>query len=226
MPLPTTAADPVTISGNAEEITTGGINALVGASIASFKTGNATALDTVTSGAAGAFTSGNLVTGGVPLDGYVAATVPGVSGAPSAYRGSFIYPPSPLAKSLAGTPVLMLKQTTFTQLSGFAGFTQDDTGNGALILQVVDCANTPVNGATITAMQGTTDVSGMAFDLGQLSAMAAGTFFVFNVPAGATDVGATYMGHTFRTHSIMSYKKDANTLPNGSLTLTIIKPGP
>jgi hypothetical protein len=226
-PLPTTAADPITISGTSQEISTSGLAGLAGVTVASFKTGTATALNTVTSGAGGTFTSGNLVTGGTPLDGYVEATVPGAGSAPSAYRGTFIYPADPLVANLAGAPVIVIKQQTFTLLaSTAAGFTQDDTTNGALLVLVTDCAGTPVNGATVTAKQGTTDVSGMSLDLGAFSAQAAGTFFVFNVPAGATDVGATYDGHTFRTHSVMSYKADATTLPNGALTLTIVKPGP
>ena len=226
-PLPTTAADPITISGTTEEITMSGLNPLAGVTVDTFKTGNATALNTVMSATGGAFMTGNLATGGVPLDGYVRAIVPGPGPSASLYRGTFIYPSAPLAATLAtALPVILIKPATFNSLQMFAGFTQDDTANGALILLVTDCANTPIDGATITAKQGSTDVSGSVFDLGALSSMAAGTFFVFNVPDGATDVGATYMGHTLRTHSIVAHKKDVTTLPNGSLTLTIIKPGP
>ena len=229
MSLPTTAADPITVSGTTQEITTGGINALVGASVASFKAGTATALDTVTSGAAGAFTSGNLTTSSVPLPGYIEATVPAVGGTANDYRATFLYPPAPLAKSLANAPVIMIKNATLAQVGSFlGGFTQDDTVNGALFIAVTDCANTPINGATLSVKQGSTDVGAMSVDLGSLSAQAAGTFFVFNVPAGATDVTASYMGHNFPVHSVTSYKKTAasGTLPNGALTITIVRPGP
>ena len=227
MAEPTTAPATITIAGTTQEITTGGINALVGASVASFKAGTATALDTVTSGAAGAFTSGNLTTSSVPLPGYIEATVPAVGGTANDYRATFLYPPAPLAKSVANAPVIMIKNTTLAQVGSFlGGFTQDDTVNGALFIAVTDCANTPINGATLSVKQGSTDVGAMSVDLGSLSAQAAGTFFVFNVPAGATDVTASYMGHNFPVHSVTSYKKATGTLPNGALTITIVRPGP
>ncbi len=231
-PLPTTAADPITISGTSETISTSGISATAGVTISSFKTGTATALDTVTTDTNGNFTSGNLVTGGVPLDGYVEAvkTATAVDGGMTVVdRTTFVYPDAPLVKNLASAPVLMINPTTFNTLSSFAGATQDDTMNGALVLLVTDCAGTPINGATVSIKQGTADV-GMSFDLGSLSSMAAGTFFVFNVPDGATDVSASYMqggtNEVFRTHSVMAHKKDDALLVNGSLTITLVRPGP
>jgi hypothetical protein len=225
MAEPTSAADPITIAGTTQELSTGGLAALAGVQVQSFKTGTATALNTVTSGTGGVFTSGNLVTGGVPLSGYVEATVPVVGTTANDYRATFVYPPAPLAKSLTNSPVIMLKNATFTQLGSFLGFTQDDTVNGALFVAITDCANTPITGATLSVKQGTAEV-GTQVDLGQFGAQAAGTYFVANVPAGATSVTAMANGHAFPVHSVISYKKDTQTLPNGALTLTIVRPGP
>ena len=226
-PEPTTAPANITIGGTVQEITGGGISALTGAAVQSFKTGTAQPLDTATSGAGGAFMSGNLSTGGTPLDGYIEAQVPQVGSTTNDYRATFLYPPAPLAKNLANAPVIMIKNATLTQLRPLlGGFTQDDTNNGAMFIAVTDCANTPINGAVLSVKQGTTDVGAMQIDLGTLMSQAAGTFFVFNVPAGATQVSATYDGHTLPAHTVMSYKKNVNNLPNGALTITIVRPGP
>lgn len=225
MAEPTTAPATITISGTTQEVSTGGLAALAGVKVQSFKSGTATALDTVTSDAGGAFTSGALTTGGMPLNGYVEATVPVVGGTANDYRATFVYPPAPLAKSLANSPVIMIKNATFNQIGQFGGFTQDDTANGALFVAVTDCANTPINGATLSVKQGSAEV-GTQLDLGGFSAQAAGTFFVANVPAGATSVTASISGHDFPVHTVTSYKKDTQTLPNGALTLTIVRPGP
>jgi len=217
MPQPTTAPDPITVSGTTAEISQGGANPLANVAVAVFKVGVQNALQQLTSDAGGAFASGNITTGGKPFNGFLRASL-------ATYRTTALFPPAPLADTTAGIPVLMVSNGTFQLISGVAGATQDDTANGALFIAVTDCANTPVADATLTVKQGAADV-GTIFSLGSLSQQAAGVFIVFNVPPGATDIGATFMGMTFATHSVISFKK-AKATDEGTTTLSTVRPGP
>ncbi|MBV8762186.1 MAG: hypothetical protein JO257_33150, partial [Deltaproteobacteria bacterium] len=142
MANPTTAADPITISGTTETLTMSGVQTVPNVAVDIYKSGVAAPLDSKTSDAQGAFTSGNIVTAGVPFDGYIKAAV-------ATYRTSYLYPPNPAVASVTGVPVVMLSTQNFALLSQFAGATQDDTNNGVLLLTVTDCANKPINGATL-----------------------------------------------------------------------------
>jgi hypothetical protein len=226
-PLPTTADATVTVAGTTEEITLMGIAALGGADINVFKVGTAAPLDTLKSdAAAGTYTTKALTTGGVPLDGYLEGGHTDVNnmGTITSYRTTYVFPPQPVSTSLPQVPILIASTQTFGQLVAVAGATQDDTKNGALFIAVTDCANKPVTGATVTAKQNNTEV-GTLFDLGSLSPMAAGLYFVFNVPDGNTDVNATLGATSFLGHTVIAFKK-TNNLPNGSMTTTIVRPGP
>lgn len=225
-PLPTTAPDPVHVSGSTQEISISGLKAAAGLNIQSFKSGSANALDTTTSDSMGNFMTGALATGGVPLDGYVRASS-GTTAGSTQYRTTYLYPSSPLAADLTGAPVIVITPQTFSQLGSFlGGGTQDDTNNGALLVLVQDCSSTQMNGATLSVKQNDATV-GTIIDLGAASgqAQAAGLFFVYNVPAGTTTVSATYNGMTLRAHNVVAYK-NSSTDPNGTITLTNVTPGP
>lgn len=217
-PNPTTAADPITVGGTTETLSMSGLMTVPGADVGIYKTGTANAVDTQTSDANGGFTSGNIATGGVPFDGYIV-------GAKTGYRTSYLYPPTPAAASITGAPVALLTDQAVSQLSGFAGSTQDDTNNGMLFLTVTDCTNTPVQGATVSVKQGATEV-GTQFDLGSLVSQAAGIIIVFNVPDGATDITGSLGSMTFPTHTVQVHKKPNGQGAVGTVTLTTVRPGP
>jgi hypothetical protein len=106
--------------------------------------------------------------------------------------------------------------------------TQDDTANGALTVAVTDCSLTnpmPIDGATLKVQQGGQDV-GTVFDLGALAAQAAGTFFVFNVPDGPTQLIVSFDNMTFPTRTVVAHKKPMGMNTEGTLTATIVRPGP
>lgn len=214
-PAPTTATDPITISGITSEISLSGTTATDAVSVSFYKTGTATALSTVASAGGGLFASGNLVTGGVPLDAYIVASL-------AQARTTYLYPPNPAKQSLANVPVPIITAATFTQLTGLVMVQQNDATNGALIAIVSDCAQKPITGATIAVKQGSADV-GTVFDLGSLSAMAAGTFFVFNVPDGSTTITAKYGTMTFPVRTVLAHKIADGA---GSITATEVLPGP
>ncbi len=217
-PNPTTADDPITVAGTTETLSQSGLMTLSGVTVQIFKSGVAVAVDTQTSDANGNFTSGNIVTAGMPFDGYI-------KGSLASYRTSFLYPPTPPTASVTGVPVPLFSTQNFDLLAGFAQATQDDTNNGALFLTVTDCANTPIDGATISVQQGGQDV-GTQYDLGQLSQQAQGIIIVFNVPDGATDLSATYGSMTFPVHTVLAHKKPNGMNTVGTLTLTTVRPGP
>ncbi|HEU0035733.1 MAG TPA: hypothetical protein VFQ53_34210 [Kofleriaceae bacterium] len=212
-PAPTTAPATITVSGTANGIDLNGtqpqINPLDGATVNACK-GNCTAankLDTQTSDANGNFTTKALTTGGVPLDGYIRVTKTG-------YRTSNIFPPAPLVADTAGVPAVAFSTTAFQAAVLFLQVTQT-AGNGDVTLFVTDCANTPIMGAQVTVKQGGTDV-GQIIDAGSFG-QGGGTFIVFDVPPGDTEVSATYNGMTLRAHTVTTF--------GDQTTATQIRPG-
>jgi hypothetical protein len=213
---PTTAANPITVAGMTQELTTSGPMNVPMVTVAAYKVGTTAALSTVTSDSTGAFTTGNLNTGGAPLDGYIKASKG------TTYRTTYLFTPNPLVANLMSTPVLMVSPGTFDTVAVVTGNTQDDQANGALIVTVADCQLHPLTGATLSVKQGGNEV-GTQYDLSQLSPTAAGFFLVFNVPDGQTQISATYQGMSFPAHTVVAHKASGGL---GTLTLSAVQPGP
>ena len=221
-PFPTTAPATVTAAGTVQELGMSGVSAVAGATLATFQIGGEAAVDTATSDATGGFTTGALPTGGAPFDGYIRASK---ADAQNPYRHTFVFPPAPLAADLPLVPVLMLRASLFSLIaSAVAGVNQNDAANGALMVFVTDCTSTPIPGSTVSVKRDGVAV-GTVFDFSQVSPMAAGAYFVFNVPAGEVDVSASYEGTTFPAHRVISFANGGD-VANGATTLTIARPGP
>ncbi len=200
---PTTANANVTISGTTQEVAVQGtmpaINANANVTVKACK-GNCTGpnnLGTVMSDGQGVFTTAQLATGGVPLDGYLDTTKTGD-------RRTLVYPPSPLTMNQGGVPVLMFDNAAFALFNQFLlEPDQNDATNGVVGIIVTDCMNMPITtGATVAAKQNGTAVGDPPLDLGSLAAQGAGTYLITNVPAGDTEVSATVSGMTFRAHVV------------------------
>ncbi len=233
---PTTAQAMITLGGTVGEVvvsgTTPSVQAAHNATVAVCKgdCANANQLDTKTTPMMGCpamgcpYTSSPVATGGTPLDVYVKATKTG-------NLTTYIYPPSPLTMNLMNAPVVMFASTTI-QLLGLIGITQD-AQKGIMFVAVADCANMPITDtANVTLsikqdgqpVQGTTQV-----DASMFAAQLAGTFVIFNVPAGtiptngdppagkATEIGATYKTKTLLAHTVTVF-------PN-STTASAVRPG-
>ncbi len=221
-PFPTAAPAAITAAGTVQELTMQGLAAVDAATVATFEVGTTAAVDSVTSAADGTFTTGSLATGGVPFDGYLHGAK---ADAMDPYRDTFVFPPAPLAADAPIVPVIMLRDGTFDLIATFAaGVNQNDAANGALMLLVTDCANMPMSGATPIVTQGGTAV-GTVYALANLNPMAVGLYFVYNVPAGDTDVSASYMAMTFPAHRVIAFS-NGGAVTNGATTLTIVRPGP
>lgn len=226
---PPTAVDAsITVTGQTAELGQGGSTPVGNIEVSIFKVGGNTASATVTSsttaGSEGEFSSGAITTNGMGLEYLKALDL----AATPTYRTTYLYPPYPLRASQDGVPVVLLAQSTLDTLSGFGIGTQDDTNNGMLVVIVNDCSTTDpkaLDGADLTVKQGNTNV-GDIIDLGQLIPQAAGTFFVLNVPDGATDVTASFDGKVFPTHTVVAHKKPNGQGAMGTVTATAIPPGP
>ncbi|MGE0546661.1 MAG: hypothetical protein AB7R00_06375 [Kofleriaceae bacterium] len=144
----------------------------------------------------GTFTTDAIATQGSPpsLDAYLRLSKTG-------HRTTTIHPASPFTMDVADIPAVLLTPTAFGAGELLLGVDQNDTTNGLLALGVTDCANTPIPDATVTVTQGGNAV-GQVIDAGGLGAMYGGAYLVYNVPEGATEVGAMYNGMTLRTHTI------------------------
>jgi len=223
-----TAAANVTLSGAALEVVVNNLqpdiapahNATIDVCKASSTTcANADKLDTKTTPMMGcpatgcAFTTDALATGGSPLDVYVKATKTG-------NRTTYIYPSAPVIANVMNVPGVMFTPGVIAAL-GIVGITQTD-GKSIMLVAVTDCANMPITDTAnlnITIKQGGTAVAGTTvLDASMLDPMLAGTFAVFNVPAGpdtnnpsaVTEVGGTYKTHTLRAHDVRVFR-DATT---------------
>ncbi len=204
---PTTAPATVAISGSVNDINTSMmIVPVADAAVKAFKNGSPDLqIGSTTSDSAGAWSLPAVPTGTIPVDGYVEAKK-------ATHRTVRLYPPSPISEDIPNAPVLLISDSTFSLLVQFTGNTQSDA-NGTVGLAVVDCANTPIGGATVTVKQNGADV-GTIFDASQLQD---GAFLVFDVPPGDTVVSASFMGMTFRAHNVTTLAKTTST--------TIVKPG-
>jgi hypothetical protein len=134
-----------------------------------------------------------------------------------------VFPPTPLQSNVANVPVILVPNQLLALIGMITG-PQDDANNGLLFVAVTDCAGTPVPGAALSVKQGANEV-GTQFDLSAVAPQAAGLYLVVNVPAGDTDVGATFNGQAFRSHTVKSFK-NGNGVVAGATTTTTVRPGP
>jgi hypothetical protein len=217
---PTTAMNPITIAGTTTTLSMSGAMAVPDVDVDVFRSSSPTAVASVMSDSTGAYMTGNISTGGTPLAGYVRAMEP-------TYRTTYLYPPTVVAASLTDVPVVMISNSLFEQLTGIIQVAQDDMNNGAMIVLVTDCAvpmPAPIDGATVKVQQNGADV-GTIFDLGALAAQAAGTFFVFNVPDGTTQIQVSYDGMMFPMRTVVAHKKPMGMNTEGTMTATAVRPG-
>jgi hypothetical protein len=220
-PEPTTADVIITISG----VVTVGQDATQGVSVGMYETGVMSALNFATTGASGEF-SGNIDTEAVPFDGYLEAQYAHTVGSDIVgERITWLYPAGKLTTSVSNVQVPILDAQSQQVIESISGHTQDDTNSGMLVVAVTDCGATPqpLAGATLSVTQDGNAV-GEVFDPSTLDPQLGGTFIVFNVPDGATEVAATYGGMTFPAHTVQVHKQNSLAIP--SLTETQVRPGP
>ena len=205
--LPTTAPALIDVTGQVLQNVISP-NALGGAPVFAFRTGDTTHIAADTSSTPGFFDL-SITTGGTPVDGYLRVT-------DSAHITTYAYPARPLADNATET-VLMVTNTEVTLIGPVLGVTQT-AGNGLMAIVVENCAGTPIAGATVSVTPGgTVRYNGPSGpDQSASSTAADGVAYVFNVPAGNVVVHASASGHTLRQHTVNA-RADV-------LTLTSIQP--
>jgi hypothetical protein len=212
---PTNAADPVTLAGTTETFNGSALTQLPMVTVDTYKTGTVQPVDTKTSDANGAFTTGAIATAAAPFDGYI-------KGSKATYRTSYIYPPNKVVANLAGVPVPMISDALVTQYQ--AVLQQNDTANGMLFISVADCALMPISGSTLSVKQNGAEV-GTKLELSAINPALAGIYLVSNVPDGDTTVSGSYSGMTFPSHVVVAHKKPAGANAEGTLTVSAVVPG-
>ena len=192
-PEPTTADVIITISG----VVTVGQDATQGVSVGMYETGVMSALNFATTGASGEF-SGNIDTEAVPFDGYLEAQYAHTVGSDIvAERITWLYPAEKLTTNVSNVQVPILDAQSQQAIETISGHMQDDTNSGMLVVAVTDCGATPqpLAGATLSVTQNGS-AAGEVFDPSVLDPQLGGTFIVFNVPDGPTEVAGSFGGRT------------------------------
>ena len=205
--LPTTAPALIAVSGQVRQ---NAIlpNALRGAYVFAFRTGDTTTLAADTSDTPGAY-SLSITTGATPVNGYIRAT-------DSAHITTYAYPAVPLAAN-ATENILMVTTTEFSFLAAAAGITPV-AGDGFIGLVVTNCAGAPLAGATVSSNPaGQVRYNAIGAPSSTATSTASdGVAYIANVAAGNVTVQATASGHTLRQHVV-------NARAN-AITLTQIQP--
>lgn len=208
---PTTAPTTMTLSGTAQNFNTQTFSAepVAGATVRT-RTANEEPIAgaTTTTDAQGNFSVTVANQGGMPVDGYLEATKEGS-------RTVRLYPAGPIHQSLSMIPILLLTNVSFAAVQQFAGKPQS-AANGTVGLAVLDCANMPIEGATISVKQNNVEYADAAHTY-DASALQPGAFLVFDVPPGDVEVNATYNGMPLRAHMV----RTAAT----TTTTTYVRPG-
>lgn len=197
-PMPDAPPAPamITVTGQTDSIGLGGRTPEQGIVVTAHREGDPAVVAMATSGADGSF-SMTIDTGGVAIDGYLLAKGDG-------FKDTYLYPPAPLAADTDQATCLMLTQGVFDAVSTFADAPQD-AGRGWIGVLVLDAANNPVAGATVSSEPaGEVRYNNVEGRPAREPTMTHtdGVAYIFNVPAGTVTVSAAKAGATFPSHDV------------------------
>ena len=187
----------INVSGVASSIGIGGRTPVQGVVVEAYRNGaETTVVATATSDAMGMY-SIPIPTNGMALDGYLLAKH-------ASFKHTYLYPPAPLAADTNAATVLLLNESTFDNAAAIAQAPQEP-GKGWIGIMVLDAANKPVAGATISSSPAGivryNGDSGLPNRNATVTA-ADGIGYVFNVTAGIVNVSASKEGSSFRAHDV------------------------
>jgi len=203
----------ITIMGVAAEKSATGTTPKANVMVGAYRNSDPnTPVVTAMSDASGNYTLA-IPTNGMPIDGYVKATLTGLI-------DTYLYPPRPLVADFSGASIFMITTGTRDALSGaLCGNAQMDS-NGAVAVLVEDTAAMPIAGASISSMPAAmkycyNGTSGLP-DKNATGTAADGIGYMLNVTAGEVTVNASKSGQTFFSHKVNARA--------GALTTTLIQP--
>jgi hypothetical protein len=213
-PTATTAPNPLMLSGTTSDFVSG--SPLSGAVVDARRRSDDVTLASATSDAAGAFSMSYANPALTPVDAYVRFTR-------ASYATTYLYPPEPLFESVSNLDGLMVQSSIVPFVYVLAGAPTYEPANGSALVAVVDCAGTPIEGASIAIDDLDPTGGDIGYVNGPMSASASATQtdatgigIGFNVLVGDTTAHATYMGVPLQSNDIRIY---AN-----AVTVTIVHP--
>lgn len=200
--LPSTAADPIAVSGRSKELTLNGTEDLAAVAITAYQIYPAApdeALDSTTSAENGDF-SLSLMSGDVPIDGYLVGTK-------ADYLDVRVYPPQPIYEDLSAAPVTLITPASMSLIASISGVSLMSE-MGVIIVVVFDCNGDPAAGAQIS----TDGMVGKTVYLNENSlpdeeldqTTSAGAAILFNVAPGDVLVDAAVGGDSFRERLVVT----------------------
>jgi len=202
--LPTSAPPMILVGGVTSSIngTTQGDEP--GVTVEVFEGTNPTPTATTTSAPTGSPQVGAysfmLATSNVPIDGYLHAMK-------ASFIDTYLYPPVPLAADTTNASPFIVATSTLPLLETLTGKTQDP-GKGIMAVIVADCANKPIQGATVSITPPPPDgsiiyttPSGIP-DTAATSTNTNGLVFILNVPVGSSVVDAQAGPNDLREHTV------------------------
>lgn len=216
-PLPTTAKDPVVISGTLMDRYAG--QAIANATVEAYQVGVTDRIFAAPpSDAHGAFRQSQ-GTAGTPRNAYFRVT-------PNGYLPTYFYPAVPIVDDFS-TEIVMFTQAEVATLASAAQVTIDPS-LGVFIVGVTDCNRMPVGGATVSASGGQGPVGDVRyFDSTETPSATAtstdaltGTAVIANLPNTNITVRASVDGMTLRSHQIV----EMPGIMTGSIIETEIQP--
>lgn len=214
MAPPSTAPDPLILAGTVSRVSTSGSTVEEMVQVEARDRADDAVLGSAVTDAMGAFSISYDNPTMLAVDGYVAMTKMGL-------LDTYIFPPDPLFESIMSLDAGMIEPGTVSLIYTLFGGGQSynaATSSTAVVL-VVDCAGTPIEGATVSfdpPAGAVRYLDGMT-PSGTMGTDASGTAFGFNVPVGTgTIANASYMGTALEGHTFGTYVN--------SLSVTIVHP--
>lgn len=208
-PAPTSAVDPLTVSGAVTDLLSG--SPIAGATVEARRQSNGTLLDSDTTAVDGSY-SLSASTGGIPLSAYFQLTAGG-------YPGTYLYPADPFAADVTGFGVRAITSSSLALAYVLSGVGAQIPGTGTTAAIVVDCDGVAIQGATVGLAPAAGALRYLAGGMPSPSATATdatGVALGFNAPSASTSVSAQFNGVSLESHSFVSTA--------GGLTGTLIHP--
>jgi hypothetical protein len=210
-PVPPDAPATVTLSGQVVSIGPAGQDPVEGAIVELRRAANDRVLDDNKPGGTPTDGSYSLTgrTRGTPLEAYLHSAADGLV-------PTRLYPPLPVFLDVPMVPLPMFDPLIVNFLSP-----DQEPDKGIIVVVVLDCAGTPIQGATVMSAP---EAGGIIYgddmgipDQAATSTGAAGLGYLINVPAGTVTVNATAMGESLLGHDVASVPDEVTT--------TVVIPG-
>lgn len=199
----------ITVSGTATKREGTSANPAAGVMVNAYKNSDPnTSMANATTDAAGMY-SIVITTGGVAVDGFLKAQLSG-------FLDTYLYPPKALDADFNSASLNMVNQSTLDLLSGtLCGLTQDGA-KGLVAVLVVDAANAPVAGATISSSPTAAKYcynSGGFPNKNATMTDTDGIAYMINLTPGDVTVMASKSGVNFPTHKVNARAGTLTTTP-------------